>query len=222
MVIPRVLEPEVMDTPQEAADYDRMDHTAVNRAFAADFLVRWPERAGEVLDVGTGSAQIPVELCRQAAGFTVLAVDAAAEMLKLAAGNIAAAGLGGRIATGHVDAKGLPYPTGRFAAVVSNSIVHHIPEPASAFAEMVRVCRQGGALFVRDLFRPVTADEVERLVDLHAAGASADQRQLFRQSFHAALSVDEVRTLVAGLGFAADTVTPTSDRHWTWSARKPA
>ena len=221
-MIPRTLEPEVMDTPAEAADYDRMDHAAVNRAFAADFLAAWPVRAGEVLDVGTGTAQIPIELCRQAVGFTVRAVDAAAEMLKLADANIQAAGLGTRIGTELVDAKVLPHPASRFTAVVSNSIVHHIPEPALVFAEMVRVCQPHGALFVRDLLRPESAAEVERLVELHAAGANADQKQLFRQSLYAALTVAEVRAVVGPLGFAADMVAQTSDRHWTWSAHKPS
>src|SRR6185312_6776635 len=37
-MLTRVLEPEVMDSPQEAADYDAMDHQAVNRVFVDDFL----------------------------------------------------------------------------------------------------------------------------------------------------------------------------------------
>jgi ubiquinone/menaquinone biosynthesis C-methylase UbiE len=221
-VIPRVLEPEVMDTAAEAVEYDHMDHTAVNQRFAADFLAAWPERTGEVLDVGTGTAQIPIELCRQAGGFAVRAVDAAAEMLKLADANVAAAGLSIRIGTERVDAKRLPHPDGRFDAVISNSIVHHIPDPATVFAEMVRVCAPGGVLFVRDLLRPDSGAELNRLVDLHAAGATAEQRRLFAESLHAALTVAEVRELIARLGFARDTVAQTSDRHWTWSARKPA
>src|SRR2546425_991525 len=63
-VLPRVLEPEVMDWAEEARDYDAMDHAAVNRAFVADFLAVW-DGAGPVLDVGAGTAQIPLELCRQ-------------------------------------------------------------------------------------------------------------------------------------------------------------
>jgi len=42
----------------------------------------------------------------------------------------------------HVDVGGretLPYGDGTFAAVMSNSIVHHIPEPRSVLAEMARV-----------------------------------------------------------------------------------
>ena len=37
-MLPRVLEPEVMDKPEEAREYDAMDHSAVNLRFVADFL----------------------------------------------------------------------------------------------------------------------------------------------------------------------------------------
>ena len=40
-MIPRVLEPELMDTALEAADYDAMDHTEVNRRFVDDLLAFW-------------------------------------------------------------------------------------------------------------------------------------------------------------------------------------
>ena len=63
-MLPRVLETEAMDTPAEAADYDAMDHREVNRAFVIDFLAAGPP-PGEILDLGTGTAQIPIELCRR-------------------------------------------------------------------------------------------------------------------------------------------------------------
>ena len=65
-MLPRVLEPEVMDSAEEASDYDAMDHSHVNRLFVTDFLTIW-KGANPILDVGTGTAQIPIELCRQAA-----------------------------------------------------------------------------------------------------------------------------------------------------------
>jgi hypothetical protein len=43
-MLPRVLEPEVMDSAEEAKDYDSMDHAQVNRAFVADLLCSWPPR----------------------------------------------------------------------------------------------------------------------------------------------------------------------------------
>src|SRR5579871_5475245 len=61
-MLPRVLEPEVMDSLEEARDYDAMDHAQVNRVFVADLLSFW-QASGTILDVGTGTAQIPLELC---------------------------------------------------------------------------------------------------------------------------------------------------------------
>src|SRR5258707_15573978 len=101
-MLPRVLEPEVMDTAQEAIDYDAMDHSAVNRLFVTDFLFAAIEaglpvaeepgavsgKPVEVLDLGTGTAQIPIELCRRAANIRVVAIDLAAEMLQMAKLNI--------------------------------------------------------------------------------------------------------------------------------------
>jgi ubiquinone/menaquinone biosynthesis C-methylase UbiE len=221
-MLTRRLEPEVMDTPEEARDYDAMDHAAVNRAFVADFLAVWRgEPVAPVLDLGTGTAQIPIELCRQSPGARVVAVDLAAEMLRVARVNVAAAGQSGRVELRHIDAKALPFGDGTFAAVMSNSIVHHIPEPRQVLAEAVRVTRPGGLLFVRDLTRPPDEATLADLVNRHAAGANDRQRQMFADSLRAALTVDEVRALVSGLGFNPAAVRATSDRHWTWSAVKP-
>ena len=109
----------------------------------------------------------------------------------------------------------------RFSAVISNSIVHHIPEPLEALVEMVRVARPGAVLFVRDLLRPETEEQLQSLVDQYAAGANAHQRQMFADSLHAALSLAEIREFVAQMSFAASTVQATSDRHWTWAAVRP-
>jgi ubiquinone/menaquinone biosynthesis C-methylase UbiE len=219
-VLKRVLEPEVMDTPDEAQDYDEMDHSAVNRAFAADFFSAFPHFGNPVLDVGTGTAQIPVEMCRQSPRVELVAIDLADEMLKLAARNVTRAGYEGRITLTKVNGRDLGYPDGHFGAVVSNSIIHHIPEPRDCFAEMVRVCRAGGALFVRDLLRPGSGEGVERLVKTYAGDANDHQRTLFANSLRAALSLAEVQLIVGELGFAPDAARQTTDRHWTFAATK--
>jgi hypothetical protein len=81
---------------------------------------------------------------------------------------------------------------------------------------------KGGRLFVRDLARPDTDADVERLVTLFSGEESKYGQQLFRQSLHAALTLDEIRTIAGGLGIRPDDVQMTSDRHWTldWSGAK--
>jgi ubiquinone/menaquinone biosynthesis C-methylase UbiE len=227
-MLQRILEPEVMDTAAEAADYDTMDHAEVNRVFVNDFLQALgaidssvQRTKLRVLDLGTGTAQIPIELCGRSERTYVVAVDAARHMLELANRNIAAAGLSERMETQLCDAKRLPFADGQFDCVVSNSIVHHLPGPIAVLREALRVTRAGGLLFFRDLLRPDSAEERERLVDLYAPAtgispAGDHQRAMFSDSLNAALALVEIRSLVAELGFPIESVEVTSDRHWTW------
>ncbi len=220
-MLPRVLETEAMDTPEEARDYDAMDHRAVNARFVADFLeAHGPCRGGEVLDVGTGTAQIPIALGRADPSARVLGIDLAAAMLDLGRANVAAAGLADRVRLALGDAKALGLGAGSFEAVISNSIVHHIADPLAVLSGMANLVAPGGTLFVRDLSRPETDAEITRLVATHAGGEPPRARALFEASLHAALTLPEMRDLVRALGLPDEGVAMTSDRHWTWVWRR--
>jgi ubiquinone/menaquinone biosynthesis C-methylase UbiE len=211
-----------MDTPDEAAFYDAMDHSEVNARFAADFrAAHGKARGGTILDLGTGTARIPIAICQADENARVLGVDLANAMLSLAKRNIAEAGLSARVECQRCDAKRLPFADGAFEAVISNTIIHHIPEPAGVFAEIVRLLAPEGTLFVRDLARPPSRGELERLVLVHAAGEPPEARALFAASLNAALTLDEVRGLIGAFGLPHHGAEMTSDRHWTWSWRRP-
>jgi ubiquinone/menaquinone biosynthesis C-methylase UbiE len=217
--IPRVLEPEYMDTSDEATEYDTMDHSTVNRKFVQDLVVHG-ELGRDVLDLGTGTARIPIELCRVNQDVRIMASDAAVSMLDLARYNIEVESLIGRIFLHNGDSKHLVFEEEYFDTVISNSLVHHIPEPRRVLSEAVRVLRPGGLIFIRDLCRPQTADQVEGFVKEYCGAETETAQQLFRQSLHAALTLDEIRSLVVDLGFSAEGVQMSSDRHWTWADRK--
>lgn len=218
-MLDRVLEPEVMDSAAEARDYDAMDHSTVNRIFVADFLKVWNGK-GAILDVGTGTAQIPIEFCRQSPVGEMVAIDLAEHMLALGRENVRKASFEKRIRLEKINGRRMPYGDGSFGAIMSNSIVHHIPEPKLVFAEMIRVAAPGATLFVRDLLRPADRSALDKLVQTYAGNDNDHQRKMFAESLHAALTLDEVRALVAVHGFSPETVQQTSDRHWTWSASK--
>src|SRR5579864_8159375 len=115
-MLDRVLEPEVMDSAAEARDYDAMDHSSVNRLFVSDFLAEWNGR-NPILDVGAGTAQIPIELCRQAPAAQVVAIDLAEQMLAVGRDNVRRAGLESRLRLERQDAKRMTYAAGSFAAI---------------------------------------------------------------------------------------------------------
>lgn len=224
-LLPRILEPEVMDSEQEARDYDAMDHRDVNAAFCVDLLaVRPCPRL--VLDAGTGTALIAIELCRRSPEVRVEAIDLAASMLAQATRNVEREGMGGRIRLLKMDAKATHLPGGAFDTVISNSLAHHVPDPVALLTELWRLVGEGGALFVRDLARPHDAAGVAELAARYAPAPDVDalpevgamqarQRDLFVASLHAALTADEVRAMVAPLGIPDGAVRMTSDRHWT-------
>ncbi|MCA9149503.1 MAG: methyltransferase domain-containing protein [Planctomycetales bacterium] len=218
-MLTRILEPEVMDTPADAAEYDAMDHATVNERFVADFLAFAGSPTGEILDLGTGTARIPIALCRTADDCRVVAADLSISMLDVAKINVEIAGLTERILLHHVDTKALDYNDGRFDWVISNSLIHHLPEPARAFQEAIRVVGDVGGLFFRDLLRPASLAELETLVQTYTNDETEAARKLFADSLHAALDLAEVRAHVAELGFDPTSVVQTSDRHWTWQAR---
>jgi len=231
MTLPRELEPEVMDSAEDASEYNEMDHSEVNQAFIdellaflgtnEDFRARLDDDEEDlvgVLDVGTGTALIPALLCDQYAMFKVMAVDMAVHMLELANYNVHASLRGDRIELVQADAKDLGFESEMFDVVISNSIVHHIHDPKQCVAEIVRVVQPGGAIFVRDLMRPESIEMLESIVQTYAGDATEYCQQLFRQSLHAALTLDEMRQLVSDCGWNPDGVQATSDRHWTWAA----
>ena len=235
MSLERILEPEVMDTPEEARSYNEMDHSAVNALFVDELLAALAENPPpltrsqllpqddeaanlDVLDLGTGTALIVVELCNRLPDCRVMAADAAASMLELAIYNVEVSGHRGRIQLDQIDAKALHYSDGQFSVVMSNSLIHHIPEPLTALREAVRVTMPGGLLFFRDLLRPESTSQLNELVETYAGNADDLARKMFADSLHAALSLEEIRGHVTSLGFTADSVQQTSDRHWTWRA----
>jgi ubiquinone/menaquinone biosynthesis C-methylase UbiE len=207
----RTLEPEVMDTPEEAREYDAMDHSEPIRAFV-ERLVQLGA-FGRALDVGTGPGHVPLALCERLPGIGVLGIDLSEHMLRLAEGKRAASPHGARIAFRLADAKGLGFERGAFDTVLSNTILHHIPDPRTLLAEARRVLRPGGVLLIRDLYRPETPARARALVDLHAEGASPAARELFRASLHAALTPAELRSAADEAGLRDAELTLDSDRH---------
>lgn len=218
-MLARRLEPEVMDSADEAAAYDALDHRAVNEQFVDDLLTAFPAPR-DVLDLGTGNARIPIELCRRVAACRVMAADKSRAMLELARYLVEIAGLRERIQLDYCDAKQMLYKNGMFDLVMCNGTLHHFAEPAVVLRESWRVTAPGGGLFFRDLLRPEDDASVDSLVATYAGEATPFQQQMYRDSLCASLTAEELRDVVAELDLVSSTVEITSDRHWTWCARK--
>lgn len=224
-MLPRQLEPEVMDTREEALGYNTMDNREVNRRFADEVLALIAgseldsSQTLTLLDPGTGTALIPIEICQRNAQVQIIAADLATEMLKVAADNLRSVQLSDRISLELADARQLPCPDCSVDGVIANSLIHHIADPLPILQEMLRVIKPGGFLFLRDLARPDSLDDLESLVRQYAANDTPHQRQMLTDSLHAALTLSEIRDLLQTCGLPPEAAQLTSDRHWTVSHR---
>jgi len=174
-----------------------------------------PHGAAKVLDVGTGTARIPLLIAAKCPQWQIWGIDLAQNMLQLGWQHVKNAGLEQQIFLEIVDAKKMPYSDRQFQMVISNSLVHHLPDPLPFFHQVARVLQPQGAIFIRDLIRPVNVEAMDALVASIGAEYDEQQKKLFRDSLHAALTVDEVRDLIEQANLSDVKVYQSSDRHWT-------
>lgn len=204
-----------MDLPAQALAYARADFRDVNTGFVREFLARFPDLGPRIIDVGCGPADIPSRLSDAAPGVVVIGVDASLAMLSLARQAIGArpvALVGARLPD-------LPFPRASLDAVISNSLLHHLPDPAIFWREARRLARPGAALHVMDLYRPVSVAQARQIVEAAAGDAGPILKEDFFNSLLAAFTVDEVRAQLADAGLPHLPCRIVSERHWLVSGR---
>lgn len=116
---------------------------------------------GEVLELGSGAGSVGEELLARFPSIRLTATDVDPAMLDSARQRLAT--FGDRVDVRHADATNLPFPDGRFDAVVSFIMLHHTVQWEQALAEAVRVLRPGGVLLGYDVMRSAPASMFHRL-----------------------------------------------------------
>lgn len=217
MVMERKLEPEVMDEPLRAEAYARADFSEVNQKLVDDFLFRNPSPL-RVLDLGCGPADIPIRLARKSPGTRITAVDASPAMIILARRAVHEADLDDRIDLVERRLPGLPLAEHSFDAVMSNSLLHHLPEPVAFWKEVARLAAPGAYLHVMDLLRPETPEKAQEIVEANTGQEQPLLKEDFFNSLLAAFTLEEAAEQVAAAGLGVWPV-QVSDRHWLVSGR---
>ncbi|MAC27239.1 MAG: SAM-dependent methyltransferase [Myxococcales bacterium] len=217
-MIPRPPEPELMDEAEQARAYAEADFDEPNAAFierVEAVLEAHPVPAeARVVDLGCGPADIAVRLAERHPGWRVDAIDGAAAMLAHAKRAADAAGVGDRLrlVRGRLPEAPSEVPVGGYDLVLSNSLLHHLPEPDVLWRTIDRIARPGAPIVVMDLFRPEDEGTLDRLVETYAADAPPVLRRDFRASLHAAFTVEEVRAQLGACAASLE-VRACSDRH---------
>lgn len=215
----RILEPEVMDDEAQCLTYAKADFEEENQGFVDRFRDYYPDMTeGHVLDLGCGPGDIPIRFVRALPGCRVTGVDASAAMIRLAGDAVRAAGLSDRITLRCERVQGLRLDEPADAAL-SNSLLHHLPNPLSFWYELKRLVKPGSFVLVMDLLRPESPEEARAVVDRYAAGEPAVLRRDFYNSLLAAFTEDEVASQLAELNLSRLLIDVPDDRHWVVGGR---
>ena len=210
----RVLEPELMDDPEQASAYAKADFEKENQGFVNLFLQYYPDfTEGHVLDLGCGPADIPIRFVKALPKCRVTAVDASPPMIKLAEAAVGKAGLADRIALKQERMQTLALEEPADAAL-SNSLLHHIPNPYQFWYALKKQVKPGSSVLVMDLLRPDSPEAAQAIVDQYAAKEPAILRRDFYNSLLAAFTEDEIAAQLAELNLSRLMIDVIDDRHW--------
>lgn len=214
MTIPRTPEPELMDAPEQARAYAEADFSAPNQLFSETVARQLTGRhSGTLIDLGCGPGDICIRLAHLLPGWQIVGLDAGPNMLTLASAAVESQGLAERI---ELIQAHLPdeLPAGHFDAIVSNSVLHHLPDPSSLWQAITLLAQPGCEVMVMDLHRPESLAAAQAIVDEHASDAPAVLREDFYNSLLAAWTEAEIRQQLEKHGLSHLQFSRPSDRHW--------
>lgn len=120
-----------------------------------------PEGAS-LLEVAPGPGYFCVELAKLGP-YRVTGVDLSADMVRIARGNAARAGVSAAFEQG--NASNLPFAADSFDFLVCRAAFKNFARPVQALHEMHRVLKPGGRALIIDLRRDAPVDEISREVD---------------------------------------------------------
>lgn len=119
-----------------------------------DHAIRLGMHQGIVLDLGTGTGRVAIELARRCPEVTILGIDRSPDKIGNAIGVVEEQGLQGRLHFQVADPRRIRFKTEYFDGVLCNGLLHQINDPVSLLNGIARIVKRDGAVLVRDLRRP--------------------------------------------------------------------
>lgn len=207
---------ELMDDAEQAQAYAAANFSEANNLFIHLLhQLRPGDLSGRALDIGCGPADIPLALLRQHTGLHIDGVDGAQAMLDIAEARLRKEPPFKQRLRLHCETLPSADLAGaRYDLILSNSLLHHLADPDDLWLTLKHCARDNATILIMDLARPANPLGVDTLVETYAMNEPDVLREDFRNSLHAAYTVDEVQQQLNKHGLAEIEVGMVSDRHW--------
>lgn len=215
----RTPEPELMDAPEQALAYAQADFSESNQRFVDDFVRLVANHdTGRLIDLGCGPGDICRRLAHALPGWQIIGLDAGPNMLALAKTMLDDLSGSQRIEL-VLDQLPCELPGKPLDAIVSNSLLHHLPDPMILWQTIAGQSEPGCIVQIMDLHRPESLEQARDIVERYAADAPAVLAEDFHNSLLAAYTAEEVADQCRRAGLQGLTLTRPSDRHWLLQGR---
>jgi ubiquinone/menaquinone biosynthesis C-methylase UbiE len=151
----RPLEHGVLEGIEMAKRYDQETRgwmRYVSKSFIS-MVKAWETTSGKVLDVGTGTGRLAIELARGLPGLQVVGLDLSDAALGLARDHVEKDEVPLAVSFEKGDAQDMPFGDGTFDLVISSNTLHLVNNPVKMFDEIDRVLKPDGRFLLSDLRR---------------------------------------------------------------------
>ena len=166
----RRAEPELMDESEQAKAYAQADFSVAHESFVDFFEAVFKGLpVGHVLDLGCGSGDVSCRFARRFPKVRLDGIDGSRAMLHWGYKAVAERQLQQRVRLHHGYLPGADFPRRDYDIVISNSLLHHLADPAVLWRLLPMAGRPGARVFVMDLVRPATLEEARRLKQLYSS-----------------------------------------------------
>jgi len=155
-------------------------------------------KSGKVLDIGTGSGLLAIELAKMKdCSFDIYALDISENMIERARQNARKAGVEDRVKFMVGTAAALPFADNSFDLVVSYASLHHWFEPVKVFDEVGRVVKETGKAFIRDNKRVYQNPFWKSFVWLMSRFMNKRHRENWPKAILASYTIPEVKEILS-------------------------
>jgi ubiquinone/menaquinone biosynthesis C-methylase UbiE len=153
--------------------------------------------SGRVLDVGTGSGLLAIELAKaKDRRFDIVAIDISESMINKARENAKLEGVENKISFINATASALPFDDNYFDLVISYASLHHWFEPVTVFNEIARVTGKTGYAIIRDNKRVYQNPVWKSIIWLVSRFMNRRHRENWPKAILASYTIPEVRDIL--------------------------
>ncbi len=118
--------------------------------------------SGRVLDIGTGSGNLPIEIAKRAPNLEIIGIDLSKTLIKIARNMARRESVGKSVRFEIGSAYDLKFEDSYFDMVISSMTIHHLKYPTKAFNEIYRVLKPDGGAWIYDLIRDASLKEAKQ------------------------------------------------------------